>query len=146
MRIPAVLLCAAACADAAGWEAVRALSPGLEVRLSTASGAVLRGTIVSVSADSIAVATGNGQEAVPAASVLVVKTADPSRRLRNGLIGSAAGLAVGGGIGFAVCPGCSGEGRRWKFLAPGLALGAALGAAAGFLPRPYRTVYRAPRK
>lgn len=145
MRFAAAVLFAAA-AHAAEWDAVRAVAANTKVQVSTAEKTVLAGTLVRATADSIVVATKGGEVSTPVASVRAVKVADPGRRTRNGLIATAVGAGIGFGIGFAICPHCSSEGKPGKFIGPGIALGAGAGAVAGFLPLPYRTVYRAPRK
>lgn len=126
---------------AAGWESVQRLTPGQQISIGIASETV-RGTFVSADDTALVVRTKSGERSMGRASIRRVEMADPSRRTRAGLLGTAIGIGVGAGIGFAVCPHCSNEGKGGKFVGPGAGVGAGLGAAAGFLPMPYRTIYR----
>lgn len=146
MKYAVAAAIAAASAFAADWDAVRSMAPDTKVQVTTADKSGVSGKLVRATADSIVVATKKGEVSTAVANVRVVKVADASKRARNGIIGTAIGLGAGLAIGFAVCPGCSGEGVAWKYTGPGAAMGAAAGAAAGFLPLPYRTIYRAPRR
>lgn len=131
---------------AADWNAVRALAPNARVQVATTDKSMVAGTLVRSTADAIVVAAKTGEVSIGQANVLTVKVADPSRRLRNGIVGTAIGGAAGLLIGVAVCPHCSNEGAGGKYTAPGAAIGAAAGATVGFLPPPYRMIYKAPRK
>ncbi len=131
-----------ACAAwAAGWESVQRVAPDHKVVVSL-KGQTIRGTFVSASDTAVVVRTKSGEQSIARADIRRVEVADRSRRMREGLIGTAIGLGVGVGIGFAVCPQCPNEGSGGKYMGPAAAAGAGLGAAAGFLPMPYRTIYR----
>lgn len=125
---------------ASGWEAVQRLTPAARIEVVQRDGSRVRSSFVSATPGSIVVRDGTGERAIAQTDVTSVRVADPSRRVRQGLIWTAIGVGAGVGIGFAVCPSCSNEGHRSKFVGPGAAIGAGLGAL-GFLSSNYRTVY-----
>lgn len=137
-----LLLSFAAIASGAGWDSVRQIAANSKTSVSRKSDTV-KGAFVSASEEAIVLRASTGEVSIPRGEVKRVKVADPSRRMRNGLLGVAIGAAAGIGIGFGVCPGCAGEGHGGKYVGPGVAIGAGAGAAVGFLPTPYRTVYKA---
>lgn len=137
----AAILSATALAQRPSWDTLERTLPGHKVEVSPRQGNTLRGEFVSINAESIVVRGKRGEQSIPRTSVRRVAVHDPPRRLRNGLLSTAVGLGAGIGIGFAVCPYCGNEGHATKFVVPGMAAGAGLGAL-GFLPVPYRTVYR----
>ncbi len=124
----------------AGWDAVLRVETDRRVEVSTKTERV-RGTLVSANEMAVVVRTKAGEKLLEKAEVKRVKVADPGKRGRNGMIGTAIGLGAGLGLGFAVCPGCANEGNGAKYVAPLGAAGAGAGAAAGFLPTPYSTIY-----
>ena len=132
---------AAGMAIAAEWEAIQRIPVDQKIEITTRKGASTRGAFVSASGESIIVLEKSGQRSVARADIRKVRVADPSRRLRNGLIWTAIGAAAGAAIGAAVCPYCPNEGHGYTFIGPGLAIGAGAGALS-FLPTPYRTVYK----
>jgi len=136
-----LLLAACAIMHGQDWSLVQNVSRDSHVRVKTRSGSVA-GTVDSVSADRIALRTGSGEQAISRADVVQVKIRSHSRRIRNGVLGTAIGAGAGIGIGVAICPGCSGEGKPLKFIGPLLALGAGLGAAVGFGPPAYQSIYK----
>ncbi len=138
----AVCLMMTSVAFAAGWEAVQRVAPDHKVEVVMAKGETTRGTFVSANETAIVFRTKSGEQSIQRADVRKVRVADPSRRMRNGLLGTAIGLGAGIGLGFAVCPYCPNEGNGSKYIAPMSAAGAGAGAAAGFLPAPYSTIYR----
>ncbi len=124
---------------AAGWDAVQRIAPEQKVEVVTKT-EHYKGTFVSATDQAVVVRTKAGEQSVAKADVKRVKVADPGKRMRNGLLGTAIGAGAGAGLGFAVCPGCANEGNGAKFVAPMTAAGAGVGALA-FLPLPYSTVY-----
>ncbi len=138
-------ICAVA-APKADWSVVAELAPGARVEVVPKDyrQPIVKGTLVRASAVSLVVSGKTGEVSLDQASVRVVRTAAPHRRVRSGLIGVGVGTAAGVIIGYAVCPYCPNEGTN-RFQAYGLAVGAALGALA-FLPLPYETVYKVPKK
>lgn len=94
-----VLMAAIAAAqnNTARWDTVKALPPDSNVRVSAGS-RIVSGKIVSVTEDSLVVASGNGQEMLNRQEVSLVSAKKPGHRKRNALIG----LAVGAGTGLAV--------------------------------------------
>ena len=138
-------ICAVA-APKTDWSVVAKLAPGARVEVVPKDyrQPLVKGTLVRASAVSLVVSGKTGEVAIDQASVRVVRTAAPHRRVRSGLIGVGVGTAAGVIIGYAVCPYCPNEGDS-SFQAYGLAVGAALGALA-FLPLPYETIYKVPKK
>ena len=135
------LLALAASTLFAGWEELKGLPPGDKTEVALKKADAVKGTFVSATDTAIIVRDGTGERSIPRDEIRRIKVADPSRRLRNGLIGTAIGAGAGLAIGWAVCPHCANEGNGVKFVGPGVGIGAGLGAAAGFLPAPWRTVY-----
>lgn len=138
-------ICAVA-APKTDWSVVAKLAPGtrVEALLKDHRRPLVKGTVVRASEVSLVVSGKTGEVSLERATVKVVKTAAPHRRVRSGLIGVGVGAAVGVAIGAAICLYCRNEGHT-GFEGAGLAVGAALGAIA-FLPMPYETVYKVPKK
>lgn len=97
---------------------------------------------VSATAEALVVREKSGERSIARVEISRLRTLEPTRRMRNGLIGTGAGIGVGAAVGVAVCPHCPNEGHGYKYVGPGIAVGAGIGAALGFLPKPYRTVYK----
>lgn len=114
---------------------------GHKVEVQERTGKAVRGSFVSIKPDAIVVRVKSGEQSIPRASVRRIAIHDPARRIRNGLLSTAIGLGAGIGVGLAICPQCANEGSPAKFIGPGAAIGGGLGAL-GFLPTPYRTIYR----
>jgi hypothetical protein len=127
------------------WSSVQSISRDTQVKVRTTS-ADVSGAFSSASADSIVVRTDSGERAIQRSDVRQVKMRSRSRRIRNGVLGTAIGVGAGIGLGIAICPGCSGEGKPLKFIGPFVAVGVGIGAAAGFGPHAYQTVYKAPKR
>lgn len=140
MRIVCLLLIAAG-ALFAGWEELKGVPPARKMEVSVRRGDTAKGTFVSASDTAIIVRESTGERSIARAEIRKIRVADPSRRLRNGLIGTAVGVGVGLAAGWAVCPHCANEGSAGRFIGPGIGIGAGVGAAAGFLPAPWRTIY-----
>jgi hypothetical protein len=126
----------------AGWEEVRAIPAAHKVQIHVRKGEPAKGAFVSASDTAVLVRNKLGERSIARDQIRKVEIADPSRRLRNGLVGTAIGVGVGLAIGWAVCPYCANEGHGDLYTGPGAAIGAGVGAAAGFLPPPYRTIYK----
>ena len=124
------------------WEAVRRIPSDGKIEVAVRDGTRTRGVLVSAGPDTIVLRDKSGERSIGKAEIRRVLVADPSHRARNGAIWTIVGAAAGAGIGFAVCPYCPNEGHGEKYVAPATAVGAGLGAL-GFLPTPYRTVYKA---
>jgi hypothetical protein len=141
MKLLVMLWLATCAAFAAEWDAVQNIAPAQRIEVTTRTGAPARGRFVSATGEAVVVREQSSERSIARADIRKVRVADPGRRLRNGFIWTAAGAGAGAAIGLAVCPYCQNEGHGNKFVGPGLAIGAAIGAL-GFLPAPYRTVYR----
>ena len=75
------------------WVAVQRIRPGETVRVHV-PGHQYKGTLTSVSEDTISVSTSSGQISTPRPDVALVYLKTPSHRLRNTLIGAAVGTAI----------------------------------------------------
>ena len=84
---------------AADWDAVKALSPGVTVRVHAAH--TIAGPLVSVSEDAVVVHSDSGQRTVTRAEIKRVDLKKRSHRGRNALIGMGVGGGAGLGIGLA---------------------------------------------
>jgi hypothetical protein len=90
------------------WNTVTALARAAEVRVQLPDSRSVRGGVINVTEDSLAVNSASGQETFTRQQVLRVSVRKPSRRGRNMLIGLALGAGAGAGIGFAGQAGCTG--------------------------------------
>lgn len=133
---------AAGVAFAAGWEAVERIPPDQKIEVTTRNGTSTRAVFLSATGEAMVIREKSGERSIARAEIRQVRVADPPRRVRNGIIWTAAVAGVGAGIGVAVCPYCPNEGHGYKFAGPGAAIGAGAGALLGFLPAPYRRVYK----
>ena len=136
----AMLLLAAVTAFGAGWDSVMRITAGQKIELRTRDGAELKGTVISATAESIAIRHKSGERSVERSNVLRVRVYDAGRRTRRGVVWTAIGAGAGASVGVAVCPYCPNEGHGTPYVGPGVAVGAALGAL-GFLSSPYKTIY-----
>ena len=123
------------------WNDVLRIPSDQKIQLSTRDGASVNAQFVSASPDTVVIREKAGQRSISRVDVRRLAVADPSRRARNGIISTAVGIAAGAAIGFAICPYCPNEGNGSKYLGPAIAAGAGIGAL-GFLPTPYRLLYR----
>ena len=123
-----------------GWEPVMQIAEGQRIQVKTRDGGTRHGTLMSATAESIAIRHESGARSIDRAEVLRVRVYDPGRRTRRGLKWTAIGAAAGAAIGFAACTSCLGEGAGPRYVGPGASVGMGLGAL-GFLSSPYRTVY-----
>ena len=140
-KILLFLLPLIATAQSDTWNTVQALSPGDKIEVRTEA-TKSRGTLVSAAPELIVLRDKQGDRSFPRVDVREVKVA--SGRARRGFLWTAIGAAAGVALAFAVCPGCSNEGA--DAATPGFAAGAGIGAAFGFSSRPYKTVYKTPKR
>ncbi len=129
-------------AFSAGWESVQRIPPDTKIEVQARQSENFRGTLVSATETVVVIRSKSGEHSVTRRDVRSVRVADPSRRLRNGVLAAAIGAGVGLAIGVAVCPHCANEGAGWMYVGPLTVVGAGAGAAGGFLPLPYRTIYK----
>jgi hypothetical protein len=97
----------AAQTNATNWNAVKALAAGTNVQI-TAGSRTVRGKIDSITDDNLVMASGKGQEMFTQQEITRVSVRKKGHRLRNTLIGFAAGTGAGLGIGAATEAGCQG--------------------------------------
>jgi hypothetical protein len=133
---------AANTAYSADWDAVQRIPQETKVELLTRESENVRGRFVSAHETGMVVRSKTGERSIMRDDIQRVLLADPSRRMRNGVLTTAIGAGIGLAIGVAVCPYCANEGAGGKYTGPLAAIGASAGAAGGFLPLPYRTVYK----
>jgi hypothetical protein len=118
----------------ADWNNVTALARAAEVRVELSSARSVRGGVLNVTEDSLAVNSASGQETFTRQEVLRVSVRGPNRRGRNTLIGLALGAGGGLGIGAAANACCSsGFGPNFGAAAVGVTtgLGTVIGAGIG---------------
>lgn len=138
----------AAAQPESSWENLRRLREGEKIEVIDARMKRLRGEFLGFTPEAITLAAEAGETRVERANVARVSRREGSKRLRNVLIGTAAGGAAGAAV-MAVwvrraqpIAGARGEYYdigKYIFLPAGLGAGAAIGAAA---PR-FETLYRA---
>lgn len=133
---------AANVAFSAEWNAVQRIPRDSRIEVRTSKPENVRGTFVSADEMELVMHSKFGEQSVARGAIRRVLLADPSRRVRNGVIATGIGAGIGLTIGVAICPYCANEGAAWKYTGPLTAVGAVAGAAVGFLPLPYRTVYK----
>jgi hypothetical protein len=123
------------------WNDVTALSPGTEVRLELSGSRSLRGSVHSVTDDSLAVDSTSGQETFTRQQVMRVSVRKQSHRGRNALIGL--GVGAGVGVAFVIAPHSSSSSICCSAGAT-VAFDAAVGAIIGTLVPTggWREVYR----
>ena len=96
-------------AQSPSWLAVQAIAPGTEIRVASAR--VVRGTLQSLTEDSLLLRTSAGQEMFARPQVKRVSIREKGHRGRNTLIGLGVGAGVGlvfGALGDANCgPNCT---------------------------------------
>ena len=141
MRLAGFVL-AVSVAFGADWDSVQRIQLSQRTEVKTKDKQTIEGSFVSATAEAIVVRVASGQKSVPKGDVRQVRIVDPSRRMRNGVLWTVVGAAAGAGAGVAACPYCPNEGNTSPYIGPGAAAGAAIGALAGFLPTPWRTLYK----
>jgi len=145
MSLPSLLavLVIAVPLSAQSWDALRGLHAVDTVKVLDTAGQQHRGTFRNVSDAAIVLQTAKSEESIDRARVRLVQVRSSAHRLRNALIGAAAGVAIGVTVDQTLGTyfrNESGQGsgvRALTYLAPIGILGG-IGAA---LPS-YRTVYR----
>jgi hypothetical protein len=140
MKLVYVLLVVAT-AVYADWRSVQRIASGERIQVVTARERT-RGTFVMADDAVLVLQSEAGEQSLQRGDVQRVLVADPSGRIRSGILKAAIGAGAGLVIGWAICPHCANEGSGGKYTGPLTAAGAGIGALAGFLPVPYRTVYR----
>lgn len=131
--IAALLWCTGPLAGAAqpeGWDIVRSLASGQEIRIETTN-RKLRGSLLSVSQSGLSLSTNASEVNVPRSDVMRVFVRGKSHRLRNALIG--AGIGAGVGIAVTATLGVlianeSGESIAAEAISVPTGIGAAIGA------------------
>ena len=93
-----LLLALELAAQSQSWSNVKALSPGTEIRISGPRPSAVRGTLLSVTDDSLMLNSSAGQEMFTRQQVNRVSSKKQGHRARNALIG----LGVGAGTGLVV--------------------------------------------
>lgn len=116
------------------WQRVQSLAEGSQVRVTARDGARLRGTIVSVSSDSLTMIVKGQSRSLPFVDVSSVQMRSRKHRILLGAILVSVGVAAG----WLICPYCSNEGHGNDLML----LGAGAGAA-GWLGPIYVTIYEA---
>lgn len=148
LRATAVVLIFALTAPAQsppqGWNNVKALAVGTELRINL-NARTVEGKLQSATDDSLAISSGQGQQTFALREVVRVSLRRKSHRARNALIGLGVGAGIGAGIGAATsCSNCISP--ISKSQAIGIAAGGlgALGAIVGALipSGRWREVYR----
>lgn len=141
--VVALLTCGIAL-RAQSWDELRGLNPGDRVKVVDTSGQQHKGVFTAVSADAISLEKDNSQIAIERSRVRRVQVRSTSRRVRNALIWSGIGVAVGATLDQTLGTYIrnesqeSGGARALTYIAP-IALFGGITAA-----RPaYRTVYDA---
>ena len=131
--IGALLWCSGAKLGAAqteSWDIVRGLTSGQEIRVETTDRKV-RGSLLTASESQLSISTKSSQENIPRADVMRVFVRGKSHRLRNTLIGTGVGVAVGiaitGTLG-ALIANESGESIAAEAITLPAAIGAGIGA------------------
>jgi hypothetical protein len=126
------------------WDALRDVQ-GKRVKVLDTAGVEHKGVCAAVTADAITVQSGNAQVSIEKTKVKRIQAASGTRRVRNLVIGAAAGVAVGLvtdqtlGQYLRNETGESAGARAVTYVAP-IALFGGIGAALSG----YHTVYRAP--
>jgi hypothetical protein len=136
---------ATAQAPAGNWAGLTQLAPGTETRITLSGGRTLRGSLRTVTSDSLSIDAAKGQETLSRTEIKRVDRKRGGHRGRNALIG----LAIGAGGGLAIGAAVDSNSHGW-FPNLGKAvftpLGAIIGTVVGVaIPSGgWRQVYRAP--
>lgn len=141
MKLLLTLLLFAGAILGASWSEVQRISPGHKIQVENLKRENTRGTLVYADEMELMVRSKSGEHSIARADIRRVRIANPSHRVRNGLLSTAIGAGAGLAVGFAICPHCPNDGSPTRFTVPATLTGAGIGAL-GFLPTPYRTVYK----
>jgi hypothetical protein len=140
------LFALSAAAQPQSWNNVQALSPGTEIRVAGPHPGNTRGTLQSVTGDSLILNSRAGQETFARGQVTRVSVKKQGHRGRNALIGlgvgAGAGLAIGTAADRSCAPGCFfGNNIGKTIVTP---FGASVGVLAGVLipSGGWREIYR----
>jgi hypothetical protein len=127
--------------QAQSWDTVRGVQPGERVKVREIGGNERKGTVVAVTPEAIALATGKTQVSLDRARVKRVQIHSGTRRARNIAIGAGIGLALGvvvdQTLGQYLRNEVGDSGRPLMYVIP-IGLFGGIGAAMS----PYRTIYR----
>jgi hypothetical protein len=108
-KLAATLAAAQQAKPIANWANLNQLVPGLEIRVTLATGRTLRGFMQRVTPESLAINATTSQETLSSQDIRRVALKRPGHRGRNTLIGLAigtgAGLALGAGVDSKAGPG-----------------------------------------
>jgi hypothetical protein len=91
----------------ADWSNVTALARAAEVRVELPGSRFVRGGVLNVTEDSLAVNSASGQETFTRQQVLRVSVRKPSKHGQHALAGLAIGAVAGAGIGLVAEAGCT---------------------------------------
>ena len=136
----AMLILSTVTAFGAGWDSVVQIKEGQKIELKTRYGAKLQGTLISATAESIAIRHKSGEQSIERTNVLRVGVYEANRKTQRVLLFTSVGAAAGLGMGVAMCPSCANEGGGSTSLA-GIGIGAVFGALGGSMASPYKTIY-----
>jgi hypothetical protein len=131
----------------ADWNNLAALAGAAEVRVQFSGSHAVRGRVENVTADSLTMDAGSGQETFMRQQIIRVSVKQKARRGRNTILGLAIGAGLGGALGGATASECSGSicgGYGAAAIASGIGAGAAIAAIIGVLVPAggWREVYR----
>lgn len=124
----------------ASWAAVRGLTRSSKVEVHLYEPRRVRGQVVRVAEDSIAIATRDGEQVFARGDLRRVKVASAGRRVLHGAIGVSAGVF----LGWMACATCRNE-LAEDAENRNLAVGGGVGALAFLIPG-YRTIYKGPKR
>jgi hypothetical protein len=149
LLLPIFSFAAAAQAPASGWDYVKALAPGTEIRVAAGSSKPVAGKLESATDSGLVLTQAAGSRSFPQAEIRSVSI-KKSRRLRNTLlglgIGTAVGIGIGAGVGAKQASGCRGEILCGISVPIDAGVGGAIGLGAGTItglawPAGWRAVY-----
>jgi hypothetical protein len=118
-------------AQSEGWNKVKSIAAGTEVRILVSGGAPVQGSLQSVTEDSVLLNSSSGQQTLSRKEVMRLSVKKEGRRKRHALIGLASGAGGGWVIGLAIpCTGFCVE-SQGEVAAVTTVLGALVGAVVG---------------
>jgi hypothetical protein len=126
------------------WGSVQLLNIGQNIEVHRFGTERVSGKFLSVTPDAIVVGRGSGNVTVPRTDVREVKTRRASRRLRNGVVGTATGAGVGAGAtALALRGDFDGDGLAAAITVIVAMIGAGVGLGIGLAIPGHWTVYKA---